>query len=46
MEKISDKIVGLTFDPLDFQWTGRDAIIYALGVGCTPQKDLDYVYES
>ena len=46
MEKISDKIVGLTFDPLEFQWTGRDAIIYALGVGATPQKDLDYVYES
>lgn len=46
MEKISDKIVGLTFDPLDFQWGSRDVILYALGVGATPQHDLDYVYEN
>jgi acyl dehydratase len=45
MEKISDKIVGLTFDPTDFQWGSRDVILYALGVGATPPKDLDYVYE-
>jgi hypothetical protein len=45
MEKISDKIVGLTFDPTDFQWGQRDVILYALGVGATPPKDLDYVYE-
>ena len=46
MEKISDKIVGLTFDPLDFQWSSRDVILYALGVGATPPRDLDYVYEN
>ncbi len=46
MEKISDKIVGMTFDPLDFQWGSRDVILYALGVGATPAKDLDYVYEN
>ena len=46
MEKISNNIVGLTFDPLDFQWGSRDVILYALGVGATPPKDLDYVYES
>jgi acyl dehydratase len=46
MEKISDKIVGLTFDPLDFQWGSRDVILYALGVGATPQHHLEYVYEN
>ena len=46
MQKISKDIVGVTFDPLDFQWSSRDAILYALGVGATPEAELDYVYEN
>ncbi|MEO8695956.1 MAG: MaoC/PaaZ C-terminal domain-containing protein [Acidimicrobiales bacterium] len=30
---------------LRFQWTWRDAVLYALGVGCDPGAELDYVYE-
>ncbi|GMR37622.1 hypothetical protein PMAYCL1PPCAC_07817 [Pristionchus mayeri] len=32
-------------DPIDFEYTTRDAIIYALGVGCKAKEDIRYVYE-
>ena len=46
MEKISSQLVGRTFEPMAFEWTAKDAMLYALGVGATPQHDLDYVYEN
>jgi acyl dehydratase len=45
MEKISSKLVGMTFEPAAFEWTAKDAMLYALGVGAKPEHDLDYVYE-
>lgn len=45
MEKISSKLVGMTFEPAVFEWTSKDVMLYALGVGAKPQSDLDYVYE-
>uniref|UniRef100_A0A8R1U828 MaoC-like domain-containing protein n=1 Tax=Pristionchus pacificus TaxID=54126 RepID=A0A8R1U828_PRIPA len=32
-------------DPVDFEYTTRDAIIYALGVGCKAKEDIRYLYE-
>jgi acyl dehydratase len=45
MEKISSKLVGMTFEPTAFEWTSKDVMLYALGVGAKPEHDLDYVYE-
>ena len=42
---LSPDLVGTEFDPIEFSWTKRDAIIYALGVGCQPEGELDFVYE-
>ena len=46
MEKISSKLVGMTFEPTAFEWTSKDVMLYALGVGSKPEKELDYVYEN
>lgn len=45
MRPISSDLVGLKFDPVSFSWTSKDAILYALGVGCTPDRELDFVFE-
>lgn len=47
MEKqaISADLIGLRFDPVPVQWSDKDVMLYALAVGATPDKDLDYVYE-
>src|SRR3990167_2226289 len=44
-EKISPKLVGTTFDPIPYQWNSKDTMLYALGVGCVPEKELDFIYE-
>ena len=45
LQPLSSDLVGLEFDPITYAWSKRDAIIYALGVGCRPADDLDFVYE-
>ena len=42
---LSPDLVGTEFEPMTAGWTSRDAIIYALGVGCRPDDELDFVYE-
>lgn len=44
-EKISPDLVGMTFDPIPWEWNSKDTMLYALGVGCVPEKELDFVYE-
>jgi len=44
-EKISPDLVGMTFDPIPWEWNSKDTMLYALGVGCVPDKELDFVYE-
>lgn len=42
---ISKDLVGMTFDPVPFEWKSKDTILYALGVGAKPDGELEYVYE-
>jgi acyl dehydratase len=44
-QPLSSDLVGVEFAPIDFSWSKRDAIIYALGVGCRPETELDFIYE-
>jgi acyl dehydratase len=37
--------VGLELGPVAFEWTERDAILYALGIGARHPDDLAYLYE-
>jgi acyl dehydratase len=37
--------LGYETAPIDFAYTWRDTITYALGVGATPERELDYLYE-
>jgi acyl dehydratase len=46
MEKISSALAGRTFEPMAFEWNSKDTMLYALGVGCKPAEQLEYVYES
>ncbi len=43
--QISADIVGLELEPVVQDWSSKDTILYALGVGTTPEKELDYLYE-
>jgi acyl dehydratase len=38
-------VLGLQFGPVEFTWTERDVILYALGIGAELPADLDYLYE-
>ena len=45
MKPISADLVGLKFDPVPFSWTSKDVMLYALGVGATPERELEFVFE-
>ncbi len=42
---IDPESLGYETPPIDFEYTWRDTIRYALGVGATPDGELDYLYE-
>ena len=42
---INGDLVGLETEPITHTWTDRDVMLYALGVGCRPPEDLDFIYE-
>lgn len=37
--------LGYETPPIDFDYTWRDTVVYALGVGATAEEELDYLYE-
>lgn len=42
---IDPQSVGYETPPIDFEYDWRDTILYALGVGARPDRELDYLYE-
>ncbi len=44
-EALSAAVVGRTFDPVTVRWKPEDVMLYALGVGATPEAELDFLYE-
>ncbi len=42
---ISSDLVGMTFEPVPFQWDAKDVMLYAVGVGAKPEGELEFVYE-
>lgn len=42
---LSQDVVGLEIDPTPSEWTQKDTILYALGVGAKPEGELEFVYE-
>lgn len=45
-EKISNALIGLTSEPIEFSWQEKDVQLYALAVGCKPENELDFIYEA
>jgi hypothetical protein len=37
--------IGYETAPIEFDYTWRDTVVYALGVGASPEEELDYLYE-
>lgn len=44
-QPISNDLIGMKFDPVPVQWNDNDTMLYAVAIGCTPDEDLDFVYE-
>ena len=44
-EVLSPDMVGVEFEPAEVSWDEKDVMLYALGVGCRPSTELDYLYE-
>jgi acyl dehydratase len=42
---IDPKSLGYETPPIEFRYTWRDTIVYALGVGASPDEELDFLYE-
>lgn len=44
-EVLSPDMVGVEFEPGEVSWDEKDVMLYALGVGCKPSTELDFLYE-
>ena len=44
-EVLSPDMVGIEFASAEVSWDAKDVMLYALGVGCRPSTELDYLYE-
>ncbi|MBX3707071.1 MAG: MaoC/PaaZ C-terminal domain-containing protein [Pseudomonadales bacterium] len=42
---LSPDMVGTEFEPTTVSWNEKDVMLYALGVGARPSRDLDFIYE-
>ena len=45
MAKVDLNVIGKKTDPVAFEYTWRDVVLYALGVG-VPAEDLEFIYEN
>lgn len=45
-QEISNDLVGLETESIPVQWQDKDVQLYALAVGCKPDKELDFIYEA
>jgi acyl dehydratase len=45
-QPISTDLIGLKFEPVPVSWNDNDVMLYNVAVGCTPENDLDYLYEA
>ncbi|MCP4669458.1 MAG: hypothetical protein GY849_24255 [Deltaproteobacteria bacterium] len=45
MPKVDLSVIGKKTDPVAFEYTWKDVVLYALGVGA-PAEDLEFVYEN
>lgn len=44
-EVLSTDLAGFEFEPAEVSWDEKDVMLYALGVGCKPSTELDFLYE-
>ena len=44
-QAISTDLIGLKFNPVPVKWNDNDIMLYNIAVGCTPDNDLDFLYE-
>ena len=45
MPKVDLSVIGKKNDPVEFEYTWKDVVLYALSVGATAQE-FSYVYET
>jgi acyl dehydratase len=45
MPALSSDLVGLKGEPSQYQWSSKDAMLYACGVGARPYDDVDFLFE-
>jgi len=45
MPALSSDLVGLKGEPSTYQWSSKDAMLYACGVGARPYEDVDFLFE-
>jgi acyl dehydratase len=44
-DSLSNDLIGTQFPPIDISWNEQDTMLYALGVGAKPGRELDFLYE-
>jgi len=44
-DNLSNDLIGTEFPPIDISWNEQDTMLYALGVGAKPGRELDFLYE-
>ena len=44
-DAIGPALVGMQLGPVEYRWSARDVILYALGIGSRLPNDLEYLYE-
>lgn len=44
-KKISNDLLGITFDPMPVEWDSNAVQLYAVATGAKPPEELDFLYE-